>query len=133
EAVLDTLLIGSFLETHPRYLPYDSLVRDFYLKREYHLAWFNRDSLTEQVGSFMNMMRQNEDLGLADSGLVNQRLDFLYDSLAVAGGRLECEGLLQQMELMLTSHFFLFADKVWGGMASSNARVLEWFIPRKKM
>src|SRR3546814_20089186 len=62
EAVLDTLLIGSFLETHPRYQPYDSLVRDFYLKSEYHLAWFNRDSLTEQVGSFMNMMHHDEDL-----------------------------------------------------------------------
>lgn len=133
EAVLDTLLIGSFLETHSRYRPYDSLVRDFYLKRAYHLAWFNRDSLTEQVGSFMNMMKQNEELGLADSGLVNPRLDFLYDSLTVRGGRLESEKLLQQMELMLTSHFFLFADKIWGGTASSNAKDLEWFIPRKKM
>src|SRR3546814_913209 len=133
EAVLDTLLIGSFLETHPRYQPYDSLVRDFYLKREYHLAWFNRDSLTEQVGSFMNMMRQDEALGLADSSLANQRLGFLYDSLTVDGGRIESEHLLQQMELMLTSHFFLFADKAWGGMTTSNAKDLEWFIPRKKM
>src|SRR3546814_4298979 len=37
------------------------------------------------------------------------------------------------MELMLTSHFFLFADKAWGGMTTSNAKDLEWFIPRKKM
>lgn len=133
EALLDTLLIGEFLERHPQYLEYDSLVRNFYLKREYHLAWFNRDSLTEQVGSFMNLMRQNENLGLADSSLVNQRLDFLYDSLTVSGGKLESERLLQQMELMLTSHFFLFADKTWGGMTSENAKDLEWFIPRKKM
>src|SRR3546814_10873016 len=81
----------------------------------------------------MNMMRQDKALGLADSSLANQRLGFLYDSLTVDGGRIESEHLLQQMELLLTSHFFLFADKAWGGMTTSNAKDLEWFIPRKKM
>ncbi|QEC51551.1 murein L,D-transpeptidase YcbB/YkuD [Anseongella ginsenosidimutans] len=133
ESLLDTAMIGDFLVKHPRYQDYDSLVRNFYLKREYHLAWFNRDSLTEQVGSFMNMMRQNEALGLADSSLLNKRLGFLYDSLTVKGGRLESEHLLQQMELTLTSQFFLFAHKVWGGMTAGKAKDLEWFIPRKKM
>lgn len=134
EAKLDTLTIEGFLNEHPRYRDYDSLVRNFYIKRDFHLAWFSRDSLTEQVGSFINMMRQNKELGLmADSGLMNQRLGFLYDSVMVSGGRLESERLLQQMELMLSSQFFLFAHKVWGGMAEGKVKDLEWFIPRKKM
>ncbi|HYH56146.1 MAG TPA: hypothetical protein VD772_06005, partial [Anseongella sp.] len=134
EARLDTPLIGEFLEDHPVYREYDSLVLDFYRKRDYHLAWFSLGGFTEQVGSFMNMIRQNEELGLiADSSLLNERLGFLYDSLAVRGERLKSDSLIQQMELMLTSQFFLFARKVWGGMTEGNAKDLEWFIPRKKM
>lgn len=134
EARLDTLVIGEFLDTHSMYRDYDSLLRNFYLKRDYHLAWFSRDSLTEQVGNFVNMLRQNQELGLlADSSVLNQRLGFLYDSLTVSGGRLESDSLLQQMELMLTSQFFHFAHKAWGGMTAGNAKDLEWFIPRKKI
>lgn len=134
EAKLDTTIIGEFLKGHPRYLSYDSLLRNFYAKRDYHLAWFNRDSITEQVGSFMNMLRQNRELGLlTDSAVMDQRLAFLYDSLMVAGGSVADKNLLQQMELMLSSQFFLFAQKVWGGLTSADAKDLEWFIPRKKM
>jgi murein L,D-transpeptidase YcbB/YkuD len=82
----------------------------------------------------MNMMRQDEESGIKDSTLQKSHVMALYDSLALMGDSLNRKDpVVALTELTLTGQFFVYANLVWGGMTSDNAKNLEWFIPRKKI
>jgi murein L,D-transpeptidase YcbB/YkuD len=38
-----------------------------------------------------------------------------------------------QTELMLTSQYFDYARRVWGGLTEKQTQSLKWFLPRKKL
>ncbi|RPE13801.1 murein L,D-transpeptidase [Chitinophaga lutea] len=131
---LDSNQIGAFLAQHTEFAPYAELIRDFYAKRGFHYAWIDEQGVTEQAGGFMNMMRSDEESGIKDSSLDKSRALALYDSLAAQGDSLNRNDTIVPItELTFTGQFFVYANKVWGGMTSDNARDLEWFIPRKKI
>jgi murein L,D-transpeptidase YcbB/YkuD len=132
---LDSNRIGAFLEQHAEFAPYAELIRDFYEKRGFHYAWINEQGITEQAGGFMNMMRSDEESGITkDSSLDKSRALALYDSLATQGDSLNRNDTIVPItELTLTGQFFVYANRVWGGMTSESAKDLEWFIPRKKI
>lgn len=131
---LDSSQIGAFLARHAEFAPYSDLIREFYEKRGFHYAWIDEQGITEQAGGFLNMMRSDEESGIKDSTLSNGRAQVLYDSLATQGDSLNRNDTIVPItELTLTGQFFVYANKVWGGMTSDSARDLEWFIPRKKI
>ncbi|SCC58531.1 Murein L,D-transpeptidase YcbB/YkuD [Chitinophaga costaii] len=132
--VLDSNALGHFLDSSTLYKPYADNVRDFYAKREYHYAWVDHDSLTEQAGNFMNMVRTDPALGNDTSGLQSKSLDALYNDVGVDSGKVHPgDPRIAQLEMMLTAHFFLYADKIWGGRTSDSTKGLDWYIPRKKL
>lgn len=131
---LDSNQVGEFLSRHAEFAPYSELIKEFYRKRSFHYAWINEEGITEQAGGLLNMMRQDEESGIKDSTLNNSRVSALYDSIALMGDSLNRQdSLIHIAELSLTGQFFVYANKVWGGMTSDNAKDLEWFIPRKKI
>ncbi len=131
---LDSGQVSTFLQRHPQFAPYSELIHEFYRKRGFHYAWINEEGITEQAGGFLNMMRSDEENGIRDSSLDKSRIQSLYDSLAQQGPSIDRKDtILPVAELLLTGQFFVYANKVWGGITSDSARDLEWFIPRKKI
>ncbi|WP_346317219.1 L,D-transpeptidase family protein [Chitinophaga sp. YIM B06452] len=131
---LDSNKVSEFLARHAEFRPYSELIKDFYRKRDFHYAWINEEGITEQAGGLLNMMRQDAESGIKDSTLNNSRVSALYDSIALMGDSLNRrDTIISVAELSLTAEFFVYANKVWGGMTSDNAKDLEWFIPRKKI
>lgn len=131
---LDSNQVGDFLARHAEFAPYGELIREFYRNRGYHYAWINEEGITEQAGGLLNMMRQDEESGIKDSTLDKSGVSALYDSIALMGDSLNRQDTIVPIaELSLTGQFFVYANKVWGGMTNENAKALEWFIPRKKI
>ncbi|MGX5818341.1 L,D-transpeptidase family protein [Chitinophaga lutea] len=131
---LDSNQISNFLTANPEFAGYADLMREFYRKRDFHYAWINEHGITEQAGGFINMMRSDAESGIQDSTIKITRVQALYDSLASMGDSIRREdSVVPETELQFTAQFFKYADKVWGGMTSSSAKDLEWFIPRKKI
>ena len=131
---LDSNQVGDFLARHAEFGPYSELIKEFYRRRGFHYAWINEEGITEQAGGLLNMMRQDAESGIKDSTLNNTRVSALYDSIALMGDSLNRKDtIISIAELSLTGQFFVYANKVWGGMTSDNAKDLEWFIPRKKI
>lgn len=132
EQTLDSNLVAGFLATNPAYQAYGDAIRNFYSKRDYHYAWINKDGLTEQAGNFINMMKGDEAF-IKDSSLINPSLVQLYDTLLNSDNLRPADTARARIELLLTSQFFTYGNKVWGGLTADSAKDLEWFIPRKKI
>jgi murein L,D-transpeptidase YcbB/YkuD len=132
---LDSNKVGDFLQKHPEYAQYGEQVQEFYRKRGFHYAWINEEGITEQAGGLINMMRSDVDEGISvDSSLDKSKLQALYDTIALRGANVDRnDPIVTTTELTLTSQFFVYANKVWGGMTSDSTRDLEWYIPRKKI
>jgi murein L,D-transpeptidase YcbB/YkuD len=134
EQSIDSNYVTRFLEADPTYKPYEEDIRNFYQKRDYHYAWINKEGLTEQAANFINLLKNGAPYGMKDSSLINIPLQQLYDTLVVEGkGLTPGDTAIPRIEMMLTSQFFNYANKVWGGLTNDSAKDLEWFIPRKKL
>lgn len=133
DLAIDSNYVNRFLEADTAYQSYEENIRNFYQKRNYHYAWINKDGLTEQAANFINLLKSGAP-GMQDSSLINVPLQQLYDTLVVEGKGLKPgDTIIPRIEMMLTSQFFNYANKVWGGMTTDSAKDLEWFIPRKKL
>ncbi|WP_291908158.1 L,D-transpeptidase family protein [Chitinophaga sp. CB10] len=134
ERTLDSNQLNTFLAAHPTYQPYAEFIKNFYSQRNYHYAWINKEGLTEQAGNFINMMKNDAAFGIKDSSVNTPELRMLIDTLELSDSSLAANaGEIPRVEMMLTSQFFSYGNKVWGGLTSDNAKDLEWFIPRKKL
>ncbi|WP_167013710.1 murein L,D-transpeptidase [Chitinophaga sp. Cy-1792] len=134
EKTLDSNQLNTFLASHPNYQPYAQFIKDFYSQRDYHYAWINKEGLTEQAGNFINMMKNDAAYGIQDSSVWTPELKMLTDTLELTDSTLTVNAAdIPRIEMMLTSQFFSYGNKVWGGLTNDNAKDLEWFIPRKKL
>jgi murein L,D-transpeptidase YcbB/YkuD len=113
---------------------YDSLrsfktdLTNFYTPRNYAFAWYTDSGLTEQA-SHLYVRLEN----LPEEGL-NVVLPYkrTLDSLINAGNSPTIEQK-SETELLLTSLYFFFAQKVWGGLEESTSQKVDWLMPRKKL
>jgi murein L,D-transpeptidase YcbB/YkuD len=43
------------------------------------------------------------------------------------------KGSTTRTDLLLSSMYFYFAEKVWGGLSEASVRKINWYLPRKKI
>lgn len=128
---IDSIAVSSFskLNTNSDSIGWE--INKFYKRRNYQFAWFNKEGMTYAVSIFYNQL-QNYMYNFADSSLKNSPLDSLISaSQNDEKGFLSNKNNVQQLELLLTSTFFRYAKKAYGG-ETKNLADLEWFIPRQK-
>ncbi|MBO9199348.1 MULTISPECIES: L,D-transpeptidase family protein [Niastella] len=113
---------------------YDSLrtfqkdLTTFYTERNYAFAWYSDSGLTEQA-SHLYVRLEN----LPEEGL-NLVLPYKHtlDSLINAANTQTLEQK-SETELLLTSLYFFFAQRVWAGLEESATQKIDWLMPRKKL
>ncbi|MCC7500989.1 MAG: L,D-transpeptidase family protein [Flavobacteriales bacterium] len=125
-AHIDSAALYSFLKDDSVYVAYDSLIIDFYRHRDFQYAWFQGDTLSSAAQSFLDLS------GSPGSGYgpwkvaheeLHQLIAALQDTLSSVDHSF--------VELSLTSEFFRFADKRYGGTVR-NLKALDWYIPKAK-
>ena len=131
DSKIDSAVITSFIKM---FFVSDSIgeeVNQFYKRRNYKFAWFNKDGMTYATSFFYNQL-QNYKFNFADSSLNTIYLDTLmHEAQKDEHNFVSNKHNLQQLELSLTTIFFKYAKKAYGGKAKSLSE-LEWFIPRHK-
>ena len=131
DLLLDSASITAFLKTFSVSDTIKEEINEFYARRNYQLAWINNNGLSHSVSTFYNQL-QNYQKDFADNSLDNRQMEELILAFqADEKGFLAQKSQVQQLELLLTSTFFRFAEKAYGGINKSPYD-LEWFIPRKK-
>ena len=124
---LDETSIISFFKKKPENENIQNSVLLFYKNRNYNYAWFSQEGMTESVLNFQNQL-QNYSNDFQDKSFNSSELDVLIDSKnQTETNPKERENL----ELLLTTTYFKYAQKAFGGI-TKTPKELEWFIPRKK-
>jgi L,D-transpeptidase YcbB len=131
DLVLDSTKVSSFLKAFPVTDSIKKEVTNFYSRRDFQFAWFNKKGMIDAVQIFYNQL-QNYRINFSDNSLKNLSLDSLMKLTQANQQKFFSQAnRVQQLELILTTTFFKYAQKVYGG-ETKNLSSLEWFIPRKK-
>lgn len=129
--ILDSTSLVSFYRSN---LVSDSTQKEvsaFYQRRGYQYAWFSDNTLTNAALNF-NQQRQAYISDFADSSLFNVQIDTLLMEAQIKGQKfLTNKKNVQALELLLTTTFFKYTEKVFTGTVKDPID-LDWFIPRKK-
>jgi murein L,D-transpeptidase YcbB/YkuD len=113
---------------------YDSLrtfqndIKTFYTGRNYSFAWYTDSGLTEQASHLYVRLENLPEEGLSVSLPYKRTLDSLINA-----GNTQTGDQKSETELLLTSLYFFFAQKVWGGLEESTSQQVDWLMPRKKL
>ncbi len=131
DLVLDETSVNDYFDAFPESDTIKNEVIRFYENREYQFAWFNKKGMTASVPIFYNQI-QNYSADFNDKSFKNIPLDSLITLIETdEKSSLVKENRVKELELLLTTTFFKYSKKVYGGI-SKNPKELEWFIPRKK-
>lgn len=128
---VDSLEISSFFKTYNSTDSIRNEVSAFYSRRNFQFAWLNKNGLSHAAPDFYSQL-QNYSNDFADSTLNNHVLDsLLADAQDNEKEFLKHKDRMHNLELLLTTTFFKFAHRAYGG-TTKDPIDLEWFIPRKK-
>lgn len=123
-ATFDSLQLKRFFGRYPALTPYAKDIQEFYRRRHYAYAWFEKGQLIEQAANLANRVRNLKFEGLRQQVPYDQVLDSLLFSARPASTTLE---------LLLTAQYFVFAKLAWTGQAAATSNRLNWYLPRKKV
>ncbi|MBC8047886.1 MAG: L,D-transpeptidase family protein [Fimbriimonadaceae bacterium] len=130
--ITDSITIENFLAKHPVYYFHRNEIFTFYKNRNYAYAWFNNTGMVEQAGNFMNLLIHFDDEGLRDSIMYVAENNSLYQKISNPDYYYQgADENTLHFDLALTSNFFVYAQKVWGGMSEKQTKDLNWYISRK--
>ncbi|MES2798022.1 MAG: L,D-transpeptidase family protein [Bacteroidota bacterium] len=131
DLLIDSTIVTTFFKSNPASDSLIDQVNQFYIRRNYQLAWLNKSGFTLAASNFHNQL-QSYSLDFDDNSLKNSRLDALVSEAESADEKFLLEkNQVNELELLLTTTFFKYAEKAYGGTIK-NTLDLEWFIPRKK-
>lgn len=104
----------------------------FYKQRNYQLAWYDSSGVAEQAYNFINLYRSYQS-STQDSSLIQPDFDALAaqlynDSIPTVVDHTQ----RVQADLLLTRHFFRYAERAYAADQHINLRELDWFIPKRK-
>jgi murein L,D-transpeptidase YcbB/YkuD len=106
-----------------------AMLQRFYRTRNYEYTWFKESGVAVYTHVFWNLhndfIRTFADTSLTYRG-IHQQLDDLLNNKS----KLSRDKKLQA-ELLLTLHFFVYANNAYAGRG--NPAAMEWHIPRKKL
>ncbi|WP_259015216.1 L,D-transpeptidase family protein [Emticicia fluvialis] len=131
DILLDSSVVNTFFSGFAVKDTIREEVNEFYARRNYQSAWFSKKGMNHAALNFHNQLK-NYAYDFADTSFQNHELDMLIDDAENdEKGFLSRTKDVQRLELLMTTTFFEYAEKVYGGIAK-NPLDLEWFIPRKK-
>ncbi|MBP6757643.1 MAG: L,D-transpeptidase family protein [Flavobacterium sp.] len=131
DLALDGTAVNTYFKVFPENDTIKKEVYQFYKNREYQFAWFNKKGMTAAVPIFYNKV-QNYGADFNDESFKNIPLDSLITLISSdEKSSVVKESRVRELELMLTTTFFKYSKKVYGGI-SKNPHELDWYIPRKK-
>ncbi len=127
---LDSLKVENFIAEYIESDSLKSLIRNFYVSRNYECAWISQGKLTIQAEGFWNAhdnyLKVSGERDTADMLLRNVMDSVLYnDSISIDKNR------LVQTELLLTKHFFRYLKLAYG--SKTDPEMFQWHIPRRRL
>lgn len=122
----DSTLVKPFFVRNPELKKYQSDVEALYRKYQYNYIWHDKNRVNE-VGSLLyNKLINLEEEGIDTAVPYKDKLDAIFQNPEQA------QNPDIDTELLISSLYFFYADKVYHGLDANKIAQMGWYLPRKK-
>jgi murein L,D-transpeptidase YcbB/YkuD len=119
--------LAVFFSKYPDLKKHQADVTMVYQKRNFASIWYDKKGLIEFANLLYSKANQLEDEGLKTSVAYKVQMDGIFD------GETPKKISKTDTELLLTSLFVSYSEKVFKGIDTQKITELGWFLPRKKL
>jgi len=125
--VFDSTEIRTFFQLYPNLAKYAGDVSLIYRKYNFHTIWLDENGVVEFGNSLYSKITDLDKEGVSSVFPYQDKIAGIFES--------EIPNLLSNAEtdLMLTSLFLFYAEKVYKGVDAQTSIALEWLLPRKEL
>ena len=122
----DSTLIRPFFVKYPKLGKYQSDVEALYRKYQYNYIWIDSNQINEVGNLLYNKINNLDEEGVEVTIPYKVELDALFQNLG------DTQKPNIDSELLISSMYFFYADKVYKGIDPKKTDELGWYLPRKK-
>jgi murein L,D-transpeptidase YcbB/YkuD len=122
----DSTLVTTFFEKHPALKNYQSEVEALYHKHQFHYVWYDEKGITE-LGNLLN-----SKINTIETEGIKATVPYKAELEAIFQDTTDDSKPNVTNELLLSSLYFFYADKVYHGLDVKTSTELGWYLPRKK-
>lgn len=126
EISFDSASVGPFFVKHPQLKKFQPSVETLYKKYQHHYVWFDKQGINEVGDLLYNKITNIASEGVQTTVPYKSQLDEIFQSV----NNLQKPTI--ETELLLSSLYFFYADKVFHGLDIEKSTELGWYLPRKK-
>jgi murein L,D-transpeptidase YcbB/YkuD len=121
----DSALIAPFFESHPVLKKYEKELVAIYRNYNFNHIWFDRKGVVEYGNSLYSKVKDLEDEGISSVFPYQKNIDDIFED-NVRNIRKNTDA-----ELLLTSLYLFYVDKVYKGIDHKTTTNIGWLLPRK--
>lgn len=122
----DSTLIAPFFSKYPKLNYLKPEVVQLYRKHNYHYLWFDYKGLNEFANILYDKINNLDQEGL------KVRVPYEEKIRAIFQDPDDMEKSNIEVELLMSSLYFFYADRVFKGLNATKTAELDWYLPRKK-
>ncbi|MES2410678.1 MAG: L,D-transpeptidase family protein [Bacteroidota bacterium] len=116
--------VDYFYSKYPELAVYKKQVVSMYEDNKYDFVWYDNEGLKEKAEVIYDKINNFHEEGVQAKFPYKKTLDNLLEND-------QCP-LNAEVELFLSSYYFLYVDKTLKGIPNSKSKELGWYLPRKK-
>jgi murein L,D-transpeptidase YcbB/YkuD len=122
----DTALVEPFLKTYPLLKKYKTELAAIYRNYQYTYLWYDEKGTTEFANTLYSKVKNIEEEGISTPFPYQEKIDgiFVY--------ALDNTVNKPDAELLITSLYLYYFEKVYKGIDSKTTTAIGWLLPRKK-
>lgn len=124
---LDSALVAPFLESYPALKKYEKDLIAVYRTYNFNYIWFDEKGIVEPGNSLYSKVKDMEDEGISGSFPYLKNIEDIFED------RKENKINNSDADLLLTSLYLYYVDKVYKGIDHKTTANIGWLLPRKKI
>jgi murein L,D-transpeptidase YcbB/YkuD len=127
EIVINEAVIADFFKKYPDLKKHQPDVSVLYKKRNYNPVWYDEKGLINFARLLHTKVNVLEEEGLNANMAYKDKIDRIFDSNS------ETKVSPTDTELLLSTMYLFYVQKVFNGIDTKKIREIGWFLPRKTL
>ncbi|MDN3675657.1 L,D-transpeptidase family protein [Flavobacterium branchiarum] len=124
---INNATITTFFKNYPKFNTYQSDVNQLYKTRNYNMIWFENGELIEFAHLLYQKVNMLEKEGVKSTVPYRDQIDFIFNETEAN------KPSQSDTELLLTSLYVFYTNKVYEGLDAKKVQDLGWFLPKKSI
>jgi murein L,D-transpeptidase YcbB/YkuD len=124
---INNTTITSFFKNYPKFNTYQSDVNLLYKNRNYKMIWYDNNDLIEFAHLLYQKVNMLEKEGVKSTVPYRDQIDLIFNETEAN------KPSQSDTELLLTSLYVFYTNKVYEGIDAKKVQDLGWFLPKKSI